>query len=83
MDTLEDVAFERMDVRIAAFLVQRTGERDATLRLTHQEIADELGTAREVVSRVLEDLRARGYVRLARGAVDICDAGSLVALAHR
>ncbi|HHI77512.1 MAG TPA: helix-turn-helix domain-containing protein, partial [Gammaproteobacteria bacterium] len=43
------------------------------LHLTHQAIADDLGTSREVVSRVLKDLEQRGLLRLARGRIGIDD----------
>jgi CRP/FNR family transcriptional regulator len=83
METLDDVAFGRMDSRVAALLVQRAAGRPGVLPITHQEIADELGSAREVVSRILEDLRSRGLVRLARGTVDVVDITSLSLLATR
>jgi CRP/FNR family transcriptional regulator len=73
MDTLDDVAFGRMDTRVAALLLQRANHQPALLRITHQQIADELGSAREVISRVLEDLRARGLLRLARGSIEVVD----------
>jgi CRP/FNR family transcriptional regulator len=81
MNTLEDVAFERMDARVGALLVKRARQRPgAVLRLTHQQIADDLGTAREVVSRVLEDFRGRGLIRLARGEVEVIDPAGLTGL---
>jgi CRP/FNR family transcriptional regulator len=83
METLDDVAFGRMDSRVAALLVQRAAGRPGVLPITHQEVADELGSAREVVSRILEDLRARGLVRLSRGTVDVVDITSLSLLATR
>jgi CRP/FNR family transcriptional regulator len=45
--------------------------------ITHQELANELGSSREVVSRLLEDLEARGVVRLSRGEIEILDYGKL------
>lgn len=66
MALIEDVAFGRMDVRLARRLLELdngTGE----LRLTHQQLATELGTAREVVSRILKDFERRGLVSLGRG----------------
>ncbi len=71
MDTLDAVAFGHMDTRVASLLLQRTGHQAALLRITHQQIADELGSAREVISRVLEDLRARGVLKLARGSIEV------------
>lgn len=83
MNMLEDVAFARVDMRVASLLLQRSEHRPATLRMTHQEIADDLGSAREVISRVLDDLRARGMVRLARGTVEVVDVDALIALSTR
>lgn len=69
---INTVAFERMDVRLAHVLVQRSG-RKPVLHITHQEIANELGTAREVVSRLLKDLEHRGIIGLHRGYLVIED----------
>jgi CRP/FNR family transcriptional regulator len=71
MDTLDDVAFRRMDTRVSALLLERAGGREASVRITHQEIADELGSSREVVSRILEDLQGRVLVCLFRGGVEV------------
>ena len=73
MDTLDDVAFRRMDTRVASLLLERSRRGEARVRITHQEIADELGSSREVVSRILEDLQARGQIRLSRGSVEIIE----------
>jgi CRP/FNR family transcriptional regulator len=77
VDTVDDVAFRRMDVRVAEHLLARCGGRPATVTLTHQAIADDLGSSREVVSRILEDLQARGAIRLSRGAVEVRDPDGL------
>ena len=69
---IEDVAFGRMGMRLAR-LLQRRADMDGVLAATHQDLAAELGTAREVVSRLLKDFEARGLVRLRRGEVDIVD----------
>ncbi|MFO7634238.1 MAG: helix-turn-helix domain-containing protein, partial [Caldilinea sp.] len=57
----------QMDQRLAAYLV----ERAPLLEATHQQIADELGTVREVVSRRLKQLEQRGLVHLERGQVQV------------
>jgi CRP/FNR family transcriptional regulator, anaerobic regulatory protein len=80
MGTLDEVAFGHMDTRVAALLVQRAGNQAAVLNITHQQIADELGSAREVVSRVLEELRSRGLLRLGRGSIELVDPAGLDAL---
>ena len=54
-----------------------------TLSLTHQELAVELGTAREVVSRQLKEFERHGYVRRERGRIDILDAAALREIAGK
>ncbi len=76
-----EVAFRRLDARLAAWLLQAA--RDGQVRATHHAIAVELGTAREVVSRVLKELERRGLVRLGRGALTILRADELRRLAAR
>lgn len=69
---LEEVTFRRMDQRISAYLVQKsTIQADPVLALTHQVIADDLGTSREVVSRILKDLEHEGLLSLSRGKITI------------
>ncbi len=50
--------------------------------MTHQQLAAELGSAREVISRQLKEFERRGWVNLSRGSVEIEDAGALEALAR-
>lgn len=77
---VEQVAFSHMDRRLAHWLVAR-GEAGDALSATHHAIADELGTAREVVSRLLKEFEHRGWVGLRRGRIDIFDRDSLMELA--
>jgi len=74
---IEEVAFGRIDARLAGWLTQQGPE----VRVTHQEIAVELGTAREVVSRQLKDFERRGWVALHRGRVEVRDVAALAGLA--
>lgn len=75
---VEEVAFRRMDRRIAAFLLQRAAEESAApVQATHQQIAAELGTSREVVTRILKDLEEQGLIGTGRGSVRIRDAEGL------
>jgi CRP/FNR family transcriptional regulator len=76
MAIVEEVAFQRMDTRLAAFLVERSRKQNP-VRMTHQEIAAELGSSREVISRILEDFAGRGLIRTARGAIEIVSADGL------
>lgn len=69
---LEEVTFRRVDQRLSRYLLQAAqGQGSASLTITHQTIADDLGTSREVVSRILKDLEQRGLVALSRGQVAI------------
>jgi CRP/FNR family transcriptional regulator len=67
MELVEEVAFGRMDERLAEYLVERSG--GGRLETTHQRIANDLGTSREVVSRLLKDLERKGKVKLSRSEI--------------
>ena len=67
---LDEVAFHSLDVRLAKILLDSTTSQ---ISRTHQQIADELGTAREVVSRQLKRLELKGSVTLGRGQIEIID----------
>lgn len=72
LEAFEVVAFQKLDEQLWDYLVKRsqaTGEH--TLHLTHQQIADELSSPREVITRLLQQLRARGQVTIGRGYVEV------------
>jgi CRP/FNR family transcriptional regulator len=73
---VEDVAFGRMDIRLGQYLLDAADD-NAEVTGTHQEMAAELGTAREVISRQLKEFERRGWVRLGRGKITIADLGAL------
>ena len=73
MQLAEAVAFQRLDQRLAHALLGRGHE----LRTTHQALADELGTVREIVSRLLARFERSGWVRLSRERIEIVDAAAL------
>ena len=77
---VEEVAFGRVDMRLARHLLDHADGGDA-LHATHQELATELGTAREVVSRQLKDFEQRNLVRLRRGSITLLDCDRLGMLA--
>lgn len=77
MALIEAVAFQRLDQRLAAALLGHGAEVHAT----HQALADRLGTAREIVTRLLQRFERAGHVRLGRERIDIVDAAALRALA--
>ncbi len=78
MMLVEEVTFGRIDLRLARFLVDHRDARGG-LDTTHQALAVELGTAREVVSRQLKEFERRGLVELSRGRVAVLDAETLLA----
>ncbi len=77
MTLAEAVAFQRLDQRLAQALLGR----GTTLRSTHQALADELGTVREIVSRLLSRFERAGWVSLGRERIDVLDSAALRALA--
>ncbi|MDJ0630165.1 MAG: Crp/Fnr family transcriptional regulator [Rhodobacter sp.] len=78
---IEEVAFRRMDIRLAQKLLD-LGKDDGAVAATHQQLAAELGTAREVVSRQLAEFQRRGWVRLSRGKVELSDRAAIKGLAE-
>ena len=76
MAIVDEVAFRRMDRRLAALLSERSRRSDL-VEITHQEIASELGSSREVISRLLEDFSARGMIEVSRGSIEILDREAL------
>jgi CRP/FNR family transcriptional regulator len=68
---VEEVAFQHVDMRIASHLLARASKSGSVVRQTHARIASELGTSREVVTRILKDFEAQGLVATRRGAIDI------------
>lgn len=75
---LEDFAFRPIEQRLARLLAQQS-DGEHPLARTHQDMAIDLGTAREVVSRTLKRFEAEGYVELTRGSVIISDRAGLIA----
>jgi CRP/FNR family transcriptional regulator len=71
------VAFQKMDQRLAAWLA----ERPSPIRITHQALADHLGSLREIISRLLKNFADQGWVRLGREQIEVLDAAALRNLA--
>lgn len=78
---IEEVAFRRVDVRLAQKLIEMAGP-DGTLQATHQGLATELGSVREVISRQLQEFQRRGWVELGRGVVAVTAPAALRRLAE-
>jgi CRP/FNR family transcriptional regulator len=75
--TVEEVLFRRLDQRLAGYLLQRLDRSGPVINTTHQEIASDLGSSREVVSRLLKDFEGRGLIGTARGSLRIVDPAGL------
>lgn len=73
MQLVTAVAFQKLDQRLAALLIAKTGP----IHLTHQAIADELGSAREIVSRLLKGFAEQGWVKLGREQITLTDIAAL------
>jgi len=78
MELVEEVAFRKLDTRLAQLLVQR----GPILSETHQKLADELGSVREIVTRLLRSFEQRGWVRLERERITVLDAKALADFAR-
>jgi len=80
---MEQIMWKSFDKRLATFLLEETAvEGSNTLKLTHEKIANRLGTAREVVTRMLRYFQNEGLVKLTRGSVIVKDAKRLRALSN-
>ena len=77
---VEEVAFGKVDVRLAKLLLSQCDDEN-TFTSTHQNIATELGSAREVISRQLKDLESKGYILINRGSINIIDPTALQSIA--
>lgn len=81
LHVVDEVAFGRIDVRLAGRLLALAGET-VEVAATHDDLARELGTAREVVSRVLQDFQKRGFISQSRGRVRLLSRDSLVKISE-
>lgn len=72
MEVVDEVVFKRMDRRVAAWLVNQAKVQNP-MRVTHQDIAADLGSSREVISRILEDFSRDALIEASRGAIEVLD----------
>ena len=80
---MEQIMWKSFDKRLAGFLLEESMlERSPSLKMTHERIAGHLGTAREVVTRMLRYFQSEGMVRLSRGEITIVDEKALRKLAE-
>jgi CRP/FNR family transcriptional regulator len=74
LETLDAVAFKRLDQRLMRYLSTKLKQQKATeLQMSHQEIATEMGTSREVISRLLKQLEKRRWIELGRNVIYLRD----------
>jgi cAMP-binding proteins - catabolite gene activator and regulatory subunit of cAMP-dependent protein kinases len=75
---IEQIMWKSFDKRLAAFLLEESTITGSTeIRLTHEKIASHLGTAREVVTRMLKYFSSEGLVTLSRGVIELKDPDTL------
>ena len=80
---VEQIMWKSLDKRLAAFLLEESAiEGTPTLKLTHEMIANHLGSHREVITRMLRYFQSEGMVRLSRGTVTLTDEDKLQALSN-
>lgn len=85
IEVVEEVAFRRLDARLADHLLHMSHETDKPdgLHITHEAVAADLGSSREVISRLLKDFEREGLVSLSRGRIRLCDRAALQHRADR
>jgi CRP/FNR family transcriptional regulator len=76
IELVEEVAFGKIDVRLSKLLLNQRDDNN-TISSTHQNIATELGSAREVISRQLKELESKGLIKMHRGNIEITDIAAL------
>ena len=75
---MEQIMWRSFDKRLASFLLEESVlENSTSLKITHEKIANHMGTAREVVTRMLRYFQSEGMVKLTRGTVEILDKTAL------
>ena len=80
---MDQILFKRFDARLATFLIEESAiEGSDTLEITHEKIANHMGTAREVVTRMLKYFHEEGMVSLTRGGVTLHDRAKLTEMAQ-
>ena len=83
ISVVEEVAFKRIDVRLAEQFSRTLASGETTLKKTHAELAADLGSSREVISRILRDFTDRGLISTHRGHIDIHDQAAIDQLARQ
>ena len=71
LELIDSIAFKQLDIRLLNKLKEHQLKQGNTIQITHQELAKEIGTAREVISRLLKQLEKREIIKLDRGIIKI------------
>ena len=75
---MEQIMWKSFDKRLASFLLEEAAiEGSNSLKITHEKVANHMGTAREVVTRMLRYFQSEGMVKLTRGGIELCDLNKL------
>ena len=81
--TMEQIMWKSFDKRLASFLLEESVlEQTSQLKITHEKIANHMGSAREVVTRMLRYFQTEGMVALTRGGIEITDEDALTDLSQ-
>ena len=70
LNTINEIAFKNMDERLEFYIKRQVEKAGKTVKLTHQEIANDLNTSREVISRLLKKMENNGWITLSRNSFD-------------
>ncbi|HVO88816.1 MAG TPA: Crp/Fnr family transcriptional regulator [Casimicrobiaceae bacterium] len=82
MNLVEAITYRKLDQRLAALLLAHMDRGQPSIHVTHQALADELGSVREIVTRLLRSFEDRGWVELGREKIVVRDSAAIDALAH-
>ena len=83
ISVVEEVAFKRIDVRLAEVFSRYLARGEVSPQVTHAELAAELGSSREVISRILKDFARRGLIETGRGSIRLVDRGAIEQLSRQ
>jgi CRP/FNR family transcriptional regulator len=83
ISVVEEVAFKRIDVRLAEKFARSLEQGETSLQVTHAELAADVGSSREVVSRILKDCADRGMIETGRGSIRLTDAVAIETLSQQ
>ena len=78
----EEVTLGRLDIRLVTYLI-KNGSHSKTITATHQQLAAELGSSREVISRLLKNFEKEGWVHLSRGQIENINITALEIFSNR